>query len=216
VPALKGAFVKLDADLLGGAPDIIVFQFNPDTVTRSPSLVEQEMQSPNVGDRKPRSHPFPPTESISFSLRLDATDQLAESSPIAAASGVLPALSALELLIYPKSSLASNLFSGSSGPDAYLVDTAQVPPVLFFWGVWRIVPVLITSLSITETDYDQLLNPVRAEVSVSLQVLTTQDLNSPDSIEYKAYKYTQQAKEAMAVLNLESSLDMIMNTIVTI
>jgi hypothetical protein len=215
VPALKGAFVKLDADLLGGAPDIIVFQFNPDTVTRSPSLVEQEMRAPDIGDRKPRSHPFPPTESISFSLRLDATDQLAESDPIAAASGVLPTLSALELLIYPKTSLASNLFSGS-GPDAYLVDTAQVPPVLFFWGVWRILPVLITSLSITETDYDQLLNPVRAEVSVSLQVLTTQDLNSPDSIEYKAYKYTQQAKEAMAVLNLASSVNTIMNTIVTI
>ena len=91
-----------------------------------------------------------------------------------------------------------------------------MPPVLFFWGVWRILPVLINSLSITETDYNQLLNPIRAEVSVSLQVLTTQDLDSPDSIEYKAYKYTQQAKEAMAVANLASSVGMIMKTIVTI
>jgi hypothetical protein len=215
VPTLKGAFVKLDADLLGGVPDIIVFQFNPDSVTRTPSLVEQEMEYPDVGDRKPRSRPFPPTESISFSLRLDATDQLAESSLVAAASGVLPTLSALELLIYPKTSLASNLFSGD-GPKAHLVDTAEVPPVLFFWGAWRILPVLITSLSITETDYDQLLNPVRAEVSVSLQVLTTQDLSNPESIEYMAYKYTQKAKEAMAVLNLAVAADTIMNTIVTL
>lgn len=215
MPALKGAFVKLDADLLGGAPDIIVFQFNPDTVTRSPSLVPQQIEDPEIGDRKPRTRPFPPTESISFSLRLDATDQLADSDVVAAASGVLPALSALELLIYPKTSLASNLFSGG-GPDAHLLDTAQVPPVLFFWGVWRILPVLINSLSITETDHDQLLNPIRAEVSVSLQVLTTQDLDSPDSIEYKAYKYTQQAKEAMAVANLVSSVGTIMKTIVTI
>lgn len=215
MPALKGAFVKLDADLLGGLPDIIVFQFNPDSVSRTPSLVDRSTYDPSTGDRNPLSQPFPPTESISFSLRLDATDQLAESSLVAAASGVLPTLSALELLLYPKTSLASQLFSGG-GPDAYLIDTAKIPTVLFFWGAWRILPVQIQSLSISETDFDQLLNPVRAEVSVTLQVLTTQDLTDKDDIAYKAYRYTQKAKEAMAAINLIVAADTIMNTIVTL
>ena len=214
MPALKGAFVKFDVDQLGGLPDIIVFQFNPDSVSRTPSVAEQEVHQADIGDRKPRSQPFPPTESISFSLRMDATDQLAEMSPVAAASGILPTLSALELLLYPKASPASELIG--TGADAYVIDTAQVPPVLFFWGAWRILPVKVTSLSITETDFDQLLNPIRAEVSVSLQVLTTQDLTDPDSIEYKAYQYTQKAKEAMAAANLLVAADTIMNTIVSI
>lgn len=215
MPALKGAFVKLDADLLGGLPDIIVFQFNPDSVSRTPTLEEHAGDYVDIGDRQLRTRPFPPTESISFSLRLDATDQLAESSLVAAASGLLPTLSALELLMYPKQSLASQLTTFQQ-PDDHLIDTAQVPPVLFFWGAWRILPVLINSLSITETDFDQLLNPVRAEVSVSLQVLTTQDLTDPDSIERKAYLYTQKAKEAMAAVNLFVAADTIMNTIVTL
>jgi hypothetical protein len=35
---LKGAFINLGAGLLGDLPNIVVFQFNPDRVTRTPTL----------------------------------------------------------------------------------------------------------------------------------------------------------------------------------
>jgi hypothetical protein len=74
--------------------------------------------------------------------------------------------------------------------------------VLFFWGPFRLLPVTITSLYVQENEYDQLLNPIRVEVSVSLQVLTPVRLAQDATFERGAYQYTQTVREAMAVLNL--------------
>src|SRR5262245_40558866 len=110
---LKGAFINLGAGLLGALPNIIIFQFNPDRVTRTPSLVQQQQQDDGSGKHDTAQQPGQPSESYSFSLRVDATDQLAMANPIAVASGILPALSALELLLVPKSSLTIDLSSQS-------------------------------------------------------------------------------------------------------
>jgi hypothetical protein len=176
VPALKGAFVKLDAGLLGGLPNIILFQFNPETVSRTPGLATPPQPADGSGSTAPDDH------------------------PIAAASGILPALSAMELLMYPSSSLASQLFGGGAKP--HKSPPEKLPTVLFFWGPFRLVPVTVTNLYVQETQYDQLLNPIRAEVSVSLQVLTPVRLPKDATFARGAYEYTQTVREVMAVLNL--------------
>jgi hypothetical protein len=203
--ALKGAFIKLGAGLLGALPNIVVFQFNPDRVTRTPRIPQPPQPSTGAGNRAANQQPGPPAESMSFSLRIDATDQLAQSNPVAAASGILPTLSALELLMVPASSLSIDLFSlgGGSGPHKHPPDS--LPTVLFFWGPFRILPVSVVSLSITETQYDTLLNPVRAEVSVNLQVLTPDQLQG-NPLGSGAYEYTQGVKEVMAALNLANAV----------
>ncbi len=141
---------------------------------------------------------------MSFSLRIDATDLLAESNPIAAVSGILPTLSALELLMVPKSSLSIDLTSlAGGGSGAYTNPPTTLPTVLFFWGPFRIVPITITSLSINETQYNTALVPIRAEVTVNLQVLTPTQMAQDSTLAQGAYKYTQGVKEVMAALNLE-------------
>lgn len=50
------------------------------------------------------------------------------------------------------------------------------PLVLFVWGKSRIVPVKVGDLSITEEAFDPMLNPIRAKVSLSLRVLSVDDL----------------------------------------
>ena len=211
MPALKGAFLRLDAGLLGFLPDIVIFQFNPESVSRTPTLAQPPPPSDGSGPHNTNDQPGEPSESISFSLRLDACDQLALGNPIAAASGVLPAISALELLLYPKSSLASSLFGGGSQPVQNPPD--KLPTVLFFWGVHRIVPVNVTSLSVQETEYDQLLNPIRAEVSVSLDIVTPSQLPTDATFARGAYKYTQARKELMAALNLANPPDILIKTL---
>jgi hypothetical protein len=203
--ALKGAFINLGAGLLGALPNIVVFQFNPDRVTRTPSLVHPPPKMDGSGKRPASPQPDEPSQTISFSLRIDATDQLAQSNPIAAASGILPTLSAIELLMVPKSSLSidlSSLSGSKSKPHQH--PPQKLPTVLFFWGPFRILPVSITTLSITETEYDVLLNPIRAEVSVSLHVLTPSQLNDA-TLAIGAYKYSQGVKEVMAALNLANA-----------
>jgi Contractile injection system tube protein len=193
--ALKGAFLNFGAGLLGALPNIVVFQFNPDRVTRTPSAVRPPPRDDGSGTRDPRLQAGPPVETFSFTLRVDATDQLANSNPPAAASGILPALSALELLMVPKRAI--DLFDLSGGNKPCQFPPHKLPIVLFFWGPLRIFPVNVTSLSITETEYDPLLNPVRAEVAVNLQVVT-----QGPAIVRGAYKYSQGVKEVMAALNL--------------
>jgi hypothetical protein len=204
--ALKGAFINLGAGLLGALPNIVVFQFNPDKVTRTPKLVQPPPQDDGSGTHNSGQQPGQPSESYSFTLRVDATDQLASSNPIAAASGVLPALSALELLMVPKGSLSIDLFNLGGGKKPHLHPPDQLPTILFFWGPFRILPVNITSLSITETEYDPLLNPVRAEVTVNLQVLTPSQIAKDATFAQGAYKYSQGVKEVMAALNLANAL----------
>jgi hypothetical protein len=203
--ALKGAFFNIGAGLLGALPNIIVFQFNPDKVTRTPSVAQPPQPPDGAGQRPANRQPDLPSQSISFSLRFDATDQLAQGNPLAAASGILPTLSALELLMVPASSLSIDLFGLSGGSKPYQVPPLSLPTVLFFWGPFRILPVTITSLSITETEYDTLLNPIRAEVSVSLQVLTPSQLGKA-TLAIGAFNYSEKVKEVMAALNLANAV----------
>ena len=204
---LKGAFINLGAGLLGALPNIVLFQFNPLRVSRTPRLAQPPAESDGSGSRDATQQAGEPAESFSFSLRLDATDQLAASNPIAAASGILPALSALELLMVPKDSLAIDLFKLAGGNQPYQHPPQRLPTVLFFWGPFRIWPVTVNSLSVSETEYDQLLNPIRAEVSVSLQVLTPFNLRGQE-LAQGAYLYSQGVKEVMAALNLANTAAM--------
>jgi hypothetical protein len=207
MPTLKGAFINLGAGLLGALPNIITFQFNPETISRTPSIPLPLSPSDGSGRVDGTQQPDDPGETMSFSLRLDATDQLVlEDNPVAATRGIYPTLSALELLMVPKSSLSIDLFKLSGGPAPSQLPPNKLSTILFIWGSFRILPVIITSLSINETEFDTLLNPVRAEITVSLQVLTLSQITS-SPFASGAYRYTQGVKEVMAALNLVNAAE---------
>ena len=67
------------------------------------------------------------------------------------------------------------------------------------------LPVRLTSFSITEEAYDTALNPIRAKVDLSLYVLSYADLklNHPG---YTLFLAHQMAKEVMATANLANSI----------
>jgi hypothetical protein len=171
---LKGALVVF------GAPvpvptNLIVFQFNPDEMTRS--FGQEGPQGAAAQKRRSgdTARVLPPVESFSMSIELDAADQLEASNPIAVATGVHPALAALELLLYPQSTIVL-LNKALSAAGMSLISQPKVPLVLLVWGPLRVVPVRVTSVSITEQAYDQFLNPIRAKVDLGLQGLTEAEL----------------------------------------
>ena len=68
---------------------------------------------------------------------------------------------------------------------------------LFIWNKNRIMPVRITECSITEEAFDVNLNPIRAKVSLGMQVLNINDVG----FDHKAgnlYMNYQQNKEKLA------------------
>lgn len=140
-------------------------------------------------------------ESINFEIRLDATDDLNEGDPIVEQFGILPRLATLELMVHPKGESligqALGALLGSPGGFSF-TKGANPPMILFIWGYTRVLPVNINSMNITETQFNTLLNPVRATVSVNLTVIEGKNI---------PYMYSKAAKEAMSVLNLANITD---------
>jgi hypothetical protein len=200
---LKGAIVGFD--LYNPLASIAVFQYNPDTVTRS-------LQVQSSGDGGDRSEAMrlkaPPIETIKMEVEIDATDQLETTDGITTTLGIYPQLSALEMLVYPKSLFViTNAIALALGKVEILPPLA--PITLLVWGLKRVVPVRLTEISITEEAYDQSLNPIRAKVALGLRVLSYNDLSGTDP-GYYIYLANQVAKEGFAsigsVRNLSSVL----------
>ena len=141
-------------------------------------------------------------ETISFEIRLDATDALNDGDLIASQFGIAPQLATLELMVQPKSeSLLGGLVDDLLGLDdeGFSFTKADNPPmILFIWGRKKVLPVNINSLNITETEFSTDLNPLRATASVSLTVI-----EGPNW----AHTYSKVMTEAMSVLNLANIAD---------
>jgi hypothetical protein len=171
---LKGALAVFETTQ-PVATNTIVFQYNPDQVSRR---LEQPPSGddPRLGAGDP-PYVLPPTETYELSVELDAADQLEQAEPVAVATGLHPTLAALELLLYPPSSEVLLAKALSALGSAY-VTPAQAPVVLLVWGPLRVVPVRVEAVSVTEQAFDQLLNPIRASVDLRLRALTAVELST--------------------------------------
>lgn len=192
---LKGALVVFE--LKAPVPtNLIAFQYNPDTLTRSFSA-----QAPPPGSCPGRltDHALPPSESFSLKVELDAADQLEEpqSHPVARTTGLHSTLAALELLLYPPSSEAI-LAKLLARVGSAFIRPAKVSLVLLVWGPLRVVPVRVESVSIVEQAFDQMLNPIRAEVQLGLKTLTEKDLKAAGPPFDTLALVQQVAKEGLA------------------
>lgn len=193
---VKGAIVGLDP--MNPVASVIVFQYNPDTMTR-----RLEARSTGGSDTSDRSEAFrltgPPKETITLNIEVDATDQLEQADPLAVSSGVSPTLAALEVLLYPKStSVISNAALAQAGNIEIV--PPEAPMTLFVWGA-RVLPVRVTGFSIIEEAYDTKLNPIHAKVDLTFTVLSYFDLKV-DNPGYNLFMTHQIAKEVMAATNI--------------
>jgi hypothetical protein len=227
---LKGALVSFMPTFLIPLPDVIVFQYNPETMTHTWTQPE-----PATATGQETANPMAvkgmPGESFSFTVVADANDEIADGSAptaaIAKVSGVYSRLAAIEMLLYPTGStsggllgsvsagISSALGGASSGPTRD-VPQSVMPVVLFVWGVGRIVPVRVTGLTITEKLYDAILNPTHAEAQLQLRVLTPAELVAASADEpvmgtlaHVAYTYTFALRQALALANLANAAESI-------
>lgn len=229
---LRGAFIEYGLSI---PPLWVVFQFNPEQLTRNRSLSFNAEGShfvcpPCEGQTQPRvfnqsqtlrayhQREFPDQddllairdgqqvsieeESISFDIRLDASEKLNEGDPITGLFGLAPQISTLESMVNPKSDTPFGAIAdllGVGGTEGHSNTRSERPPmVLFIWGLKRVLPVNINSMNITETEFSTDLSTTRATVSVSLTVVEGKNL---------PYGYTAAVREVMTTLNLANIAD---------
>lgn len=190
---IKGALIGVD--IFNPVASVILFQYNPETVTRT-------LQPQSAGDNGARAEAMrlkgAPVETIKMDVEIDAADQLERGDSTTSAAGIYPQLSALEMLVYPKSLLVV--------ANALLMATGMLevlPPIgpftVLVWGLKRVVPVRVNDFTIVEELHDAGLNPIRAKVTLGLRVLSYNDLTLTNP-GYYLFLAHQAAKETMATI----------------
>lgn len=218
---MRGALVEYKSDFLGPVPNIVIFQFNPETLSRTINIPSRSLsRTSGSKSRENNQAGDPPYERISLTAHFSAADLLNIAFPTAVQFGIGPQLAALEKMVLPVNGngtgttasaannvdAAGNAVSGGSGarPATQPTPRRQYPNILFIWGVTRVLPVLIESMSIDEQQFDARLNPIQAEVSLGLSVMTV-DLPEEDRIARGAAEYSNKIKDLQAAANLANA-----------
>jgi len=222
---LRGALVEFMPTPLIPIPNVIIFQYNPESMSHAWTQPEAPKAGPNQTTTNPLAVEGNPGESFSFTLSLDASDSIADggaSGALATISGVASRLAALEMLLFPSADTEGGLLGtvtaalggGGGGGLKRKVPASTINTVLFVWGPGRIVPVRVTALTVTERLYDTLLNPVKADVQITLRVLTDEELkHNTDTLKdlaKAANAYSHGLRQALAVANLVNSADSVL------
>lgn len=188
---LKGAIIGVD--LFNPLASVAIFQYNPEQISRS---IAPSYSEAGGGRAEPLRLSGPPKETISANLSIDLIDQMEQGDNGPLGGGIAGYLAAIEMLVYPKSILvAANQILLTTGTMEVIPPVA--PLTLFVYGWKRVVPVKMESISITETAHDPSLNPIRADVALSMKVLTYNDLSMTHP-GYWAFMAHQVIKEVFA------------------
>ncbi|MBS0508442.1 MAG: hypothetical protein JSR53_13790 [Proteobacteria bacterium] len=172
---IKGGIVLVDP-ATAQLQRVIALQYNAESLKRE--LKAQEAGGEAGADRaEPTRFKGPAVETISFEADLDATDQLEfpDQNPNAVAYGIAPQIALLESLSQPTSAQL-NKVNSQANSGTLEIAPMLAPLLLLVWGASRVIPVKLTSFSVTEEAFDAALNPIHAKASFSLRVLTVDDL----------------------------------------
>jgi hypothetical protein len=219
---LRGTLVEYGEGLIGPIPNVVIFQFNPETLTRNLHIPERPT---GANTRETTQAGEKTSETISLTARFSAADELGDNKVLARTFGVGPRLCALEKMVHPSDLIGGALGAaldaiggalglGGGGQDdpAQPIPRAKYPKIIFIWGLTRVLPVTISSMRITEAQYDFLLNPTQADVEIEMTV-NESDLCSTDAFAKGALTYTTVAKEAQAIANLANTAEQIVELI---
>lgn len=219
-PLAKGALVTYQT---AGRPlpVVTVFQYNPERMTHGWHQ-SAPPGKPGVETGNPLAVRGLPEESFEFTIYLNADDDVVSGIPVlqqvAQRAGVSARLAALELMLYPVGGTGTTSATGqllgtvSSGLGSskgdWKLPNATLPVALFYWNANRVVPVRVTTLSITETLYDEDLNPRHAEAQLGLRVLTPEELAAANptpgtatNLAVVAYNQTLARRRLLATAN---------------
>lgn len=218
---LKGALIEYGSDFLGPIPNVVIFQFNPESLSRN---IQIPTRPTGATSRETGQAGEIPVEKITLTAHFSAADKLGSNNILARALGIGPQLAALEQMVHPSAKISGligeaidaigdAIFGGDDdSAPTQPIPRENYPRILFIWGLTRVLPVIIESMSITEQQYDNILNPVQAEVALGLSVIAI-DPCSDDVVAKGALEYSNLAKEAKAIANLANTAQQVVDLI---
>ncbi|MBX3251051.1 MAG: hypothetical protein KF901_27990 [Myxococcales bacterium] len=210
----KGALVQLTEGALGVSANVVVFQYNPEKLSRTLTPWNPfETEGDGRGGVSPGVQPFDPKERLQLEVELDAADGLEEGHALAVAFGVSDRIAAIEALLWPSAGLLGDLVNAGADllGQGLPVERRSVPLVLLVWGPGRIVPVRVTEYAIEEQLFSPLLFPLQAKISLTLEVVTPAafgcEHGAAAELSRAAYRLHRLTQSSLAVAHFGSNLD---------
>ena len=166
--AAHGGFALVDPDS-GRTLKVLPFRYDPETLAHqiAPRTSRGEAPSPTGAS----------AETITLEAEFEPADRLdwPDDPPLPARYRLHPVLAALETTMHPTSDHL--LLQRDKARGGVLeIAPAESPLVVLVLGQSRVQPVQIVDYHVEEGEYDASLNPGRAKVSLTLRVLTNDDL----------------------------------------
>jgi hypothetical protein len=172
-----GALIQLTRDIIGIVPSITLFQYNPEKIDRTFEINARSTGPGEKGMQAPLDQPYPPDESLSFTLELDATDDLERGRLLTETFGISDRLAVLEKLVFASNGLLGDALGSVAalfGGDP-IAERPTVPIVILALGRRRVFPVRVTSLSITELFHSPEMMPIHASVQLGLHIMSDEE-----------------------------------------
>lgn len=216
---LRGALIEYGMSLIGPIPNVVIFQFNPESLVRTLQIPARpggatQRETTQAGEKT--------IEKIAFKAHFSAANMLDEGKVLGELFGIGPQLAALEKMVVPTPKLGGvvgavidavgEAIGGGDTAPAQPIPREKYPRILFIWGLTRVLPVTIDSMRISELEYDSILNPLRAEVDITLSVNAVDEC-SDDILARGALEYSTIAKEAQAIANLANTAEQVVELI---
>lgn len=218
---MRGALVQLIPDVIAFLPNILIFQYNPEKITRSMKPYIPDSGSQPRTEQSADTQPFDPEETVSFTLQLSATEGMEFKNPVTIATGIASQLAALRKMLRPTSGMLSDIKGSAQALLNRSTESLTRPtlPVTFLiYGPGLIVPVRITEFSVEEVLHTPTLYPHEASVTLKLLVLTPDKFKCSNipfrDLAIAAYHLTKTQEDALAVANLANNVEEILGVII--
>ena len=175
-------------------PLIVTFQFNPASISDNKAVNYTDRNTELCGNAPGKVYIGGGERTITFDLQLHGLEKGANAlNPLPVDNGVSTELAKLRSFLYPKADAWAQLGSLLGGAQGRRV---QAPPTCVFGFGTRVLECVVTGLTVTETQFNSALAPVRADVSVSLSVV--EEDGDP------LYEFDRQHRNVLALLGLQN------------
>src|SRR5260370_14214568 len=112
---MLGALVEYGTDFLGPIPNVVIFQFNPESIARTVVIPPRAV---DATQRETSQAGEPAHERFTITATFSAADQRNSSDPIGVLYGIGPQLAALQAMVYPITTLGGAIGAAVSAAGA--------------------------------------------------------------------------------------------------
>ena len=176
-------------------PLVVTFQYNPESVSDNKSVNYADRASTLSGNAPGKVYTGGGNRTITFDIKIHGLEQGTNAiNPTPLDNGISTELAKLRSFLYTKADawgMVSNLLGGST-PGKRLAS----PPTCYFGFGTKILECVVTDIKINETQFNSTLAPVRADVTVTLDVIED-DGNA-------LYQLDKQHRNLLAALGLQN------------